>query len=125
MINIKPIVVGAMVNDAALTANLNGGKVKHCNSVTKEDLPCVAYSEIGNEPLNYGDEQEITSKITYQFDVLERAGHSNSEIVLAVDRIMTNLGGTRENAPDDDSLAPKECRVMIYSFIVDNELNFY
>ncbi|MCM0760667.1 hypothetical protein M7775_19130 [Sporomusa sphaeroides DSM 2875] len=125
MINIKPIVIGAMDNDAALIAILGAEKVLHCNSIEEMDLPCIAYSEIGNDPLDFGDEQEVTSKITYQFDILTKPGGDTSQIALIVEQIMIGLGGTRESAPDDDSIAPKECRVMVYSFIVDNELNFY
>lgn len=126
MINIKPIIVAALKNDALLISLLDDQqRIYHTGSVQEAKLPCVTYFELENEPFATGDEQELVSKVTYQLDIWQNSGKSTTEITLAVNRIMTTLGGTRERAPDSDEEAPKECRMLVYSFIVDNEMNFY
>lgn len=126
MINIKSVIVSALKNDALLISLLEDEqRIYHTGSVQEAKLPCVTYFELDNDVLEKGDETELASKVTYQFDIWQKSGSSTSEIALAVDRIMTSLGGTRERAPDSDEEAPRECRVMVYAFIVDNEGNIY
>jgi hypothetical protein len=122
MINIKPVILAALKNDAALTVLLNGQHVYRqfpAESVNFDSHSLIVYSETSNKPMVFGDEIEIVAKITFQIDVWSKA--STSEIAMAVDRIMVKLGGTRIDAPDDDQDAPRQCKAMAYEFVVDNE----
>ena len=126
MINIKPVILVALKNDAALTVLLNGQHVYRqfpAESADFKNHSLIVYSETGNKPLEMGDEVELVAKITFQIDVW--SNNSTSEIALAVDRILVKLGGTRIDAPDDDQDAPRQCRAMAYEFIADNENIIY
>ena len=122
MINIKPVVVNGLKNDAPLIALLKGPHVYRQFPAEEVDFgkhSLIVYGETGNKPHTMGDEVELVAEITFQIDIW--SGSSTSEIALAVDRVMVGIGGARIDAPDDDQDAPRQCRAMAYEFIVDNE----
>jgi hypothetical protein len=126
MVNIKPVIVNTLKNSLHLVELLKGSNIYRQYpekefDFSKESL--VVYSEIKNEPLEKGDEVELISDIRYQFDIWSKS--STSEISLEIDRVMTELGGERIDASDDDENAPKQCKPMVYKFIVDNEGTIY
>ena len=122
MINIKPVIVSALKTDTALTTLLKGLHVYRqfpAESADFDTHSLIVYSETGNKPLEKGDEIELVAEIIMQIDIWSKS--STSDIAIAVDRIMVELGGARIDAPDDDQDAPRQCKAMAYKFIADNE----
>lgn len=122
MINIKPVIVSGLKEDMVLATLLKGPHIYRQYPAEKVDFnkhSLIVYSEILNKPFVKGDEIELVAKIRFQIDIWSLS--STSEIAGAVDRIMTELGGERVDAPDDDEDAPRQCKAMVYEFVVDNE----
>jgi hypothetical protein len=122
MINIKPVIVSNLKANSELVALLKGDHIYRqypAESVDFNKHSLIVYSEIGNKPLAKGDEVELVAKITMQIDVWSLS--STSDIAAIVDLVMTGIGGERVDAPDDDENAPKQCKAMVYEFVVDNE----
>lgn len=122
MINIKPVIVSSLKGEQDLVTLLRGAHVYRQYPAEKIDFTkqsLIVYSEIANKPLVIGDEVELVAKITMQIDVWSLSSTSN--IAAVVDQIMTRIGGERVDAPDDDGDAPRQCKAMVYEFVVDNE----
>ena len=124
MISIKASVVTALTHDATLLRLLGGANVFHQYPPEKfKGTELVTYEELGNEPEEYGDEEELVGRITIRIDPWSTK--SITEIAVAVDRIMTALGGKRTDAPDDDTENPLHSKTMSYTFIVDRDGTIY
>lgn len=120
MINIKPVIVAALERDEELLEMLGGQKVFHFDVPDNVPSPLITYAELNNDPLAFGDEKELFSKITMAIKPWTNKNKSTSAIAAAVDRVITSIGGTREQAGDEDQLS-RESKPMIYSFVVENE----
>lgn len=117
MISIKSNIQAALVGDAPLVALLGGANVYH--QYPEDDTPAkfIIHYELDNDPLIRADEREEVSQITM---AIEPYSDGNiTDIALAIDRIITDIGGVRERAPDDDSEVPRNGKAMAYSFTVD------
>ncbi len=93
MINQKPIVY------EKLKELQDNGTVKDVCEEGKQDwskLPCITYMELGNEPSDYGDDEEYSSALAIKADVWGKASSSEvSKIAIQVVKKMKELGYER------------------------------
>lgn len=99
MVNLKPVVLGALKNSAELTQQLGTGTKVHFHYPPDFiNLPCVTYRQEDNEGELYADDEEIGSRISFIIDVWGK--QSLSTIVDTVDGIMKDLGFYRTVCTD-------------------------
>lgn len=97
MINIKPDVVNALLDDAELISLLGGPRVYFHYPPNPAEFPRITYYEIDNVPIMVGGE-EIAADIFMIIDVWNKGG--TSTIALRVDAVMAKHGFKREFAHD-------------------------
>ncbi|NOJ72483.1 tail completion protein gp17 [Paenibacillus alvei] len=102
MINLKPKVLQALRNNAALVSILGGAKV--WPEVVPENpkkpitVPYLTFFELTNFDGNYAEDQATTSEIHYQVDVW--SGSDTGPATIEVNRTMEQLGFVRTGAID-------------------------
>ena len=92
MINQKPIVY------QKLKELQDSNVVKDVCEEGKQDwskLPCVTYMEVGNEPSDYGDDEEYSSALAIKADVWGESSSEVSKIAIQVVNKMKELGFER------------------------------
>ena len=88
MINQKPIVY------KKLKELQDEGTVKDLCEESKQNwskLPCVTYMELGNEPSDYGDDEEYLSALAIKADVWGTSSSEVSQIAMQVVKKMKEL----------------------------------
>ena len=58
-------------------------------------LPCITYMELGNEPSDYGDDEEYSSALVIKADVWGTSSSEVSKIAIQVVNKMKELGYER------------------------------
>ena len=76
----------------------DNGTVKDVCEEGKQDwskLPCITYMELGNEPSDYGDDEEYLSALAIKADVWGLSSSEVSKIAIQVVKKMKELGYER------------------------------
>ena len=71
-------------------------------------LPCITYMELGNEPSDYGDDEEYSSALAIKADVWGTSSSEVSKIAIQVVKKMKELGYERTLYLDVNDLNSKQ-----------------
>lgn len=96
--DIKPVVRNLLIGDSGLVTLLGGEKVYSVLSPEGTKYPYITITEIGNEGIDYGDDQPTRSDNNVQVDVWSKTDYD--DIVAQVDIILTTAGFVRYFATD-------------------------
>lgn len=99
MIDLKPEIREALLNNAALVSLLGGKYVHFQVSPNATVKTYIILFEIGNVPDRYADDIEITSDVRFQLDIWTN-GYTGP-IAAEVNQTMESLGFKRTAAIDD------------------------
>ncbi|NGP59886.1 DUF3168 domain-containing protein [Paenibacillus thiaminolyticus] len=121
MIDLKPEVLQALRNNAALVTILGGKKI--WPEIVPDDpekpvtAPYVTFVELTNFDKDYADDRAMTSEIHYQIDVWSPSDTGPSTI--EVNKVMEELGFVRTGAIDRyDTVSRLYHKVLRYKTIV-------
>ncbi|MGF6356765.1 hypothetical protein ABIE27_004689 [Paenibacillus sp. 4624] len=100
IIDLEPVVVSALRNDAELISLLGRdkeGKVKVYPLVAPDiSNPKITFFEITNFPNKFAGDKELSSAIHFQIDVWNSG--NTSKISMAANRVMESLGFVRSGS---------------------------
>ena len=71
-------------------------------------LPCITYMELGNEPSDYGDDEEYSSALAIKADVWDKTSSKVSKIAIKVVNKMKELGYERTLYLDVNDINSKQ-----------------
>ena len=71
-------------------------------------LPCITYMELGNEPSDYGDDEEYSSALAIKTDVWGKSSTEISNISIQVVKKMKELGHERTLYLDANDSSSKQ-----------------
>ena len=71
-------------------------------------LPCVTYMELGNEPSEYGDDEEYSSALAIKADAWGKSSSETSKVAMQVVKKMQELGYERTLYLDVNDINSKQ-----------------
>lgn len=98
MINLKPEVYSALVNNQALVSLLGGPRVYQMVAPNADEFPRITFFELTNFDSAFADDQAFVTEIHIQIDIWNKG--STSAIAAEVDRTMKSIGFKREASAD-------------------------
>ncbi|WP_077616839.1 tail completion protein gp17 [Caenibacillus caldisaponilyticus] len=98
MIDVKPQIYQAMINDSQLVALLGGKNVYQIKEKDATVFPRITFFELDNYESRYADDAAFVAEIRIQIDVWHTDNYSS--IVNRVNEIMESLGFVRYFATD-------------------------
>lgn len=100
MINVRPLVVGALKGNQALIDLLGGPWVYHLKAPNAATFPRITYFELNNYDSDYADDTSIASRVHMQVSIWTKKAGEIPTIGAEVDKTMTSIGFTRSSATE-------------------------
>jgi hypothetical protein len=120
MINLKPTILQALQNDAALISLLAGQHIYQLMAPNATEFPRIVFWEYDNIGGTYADDVEADSEVYIQIDIACR-DQSTSAIAQEVDKVMKSIGFFRNASTDqyndnnDTQIYEKHMRYFIFT----------
>ena len=120
MTDLKPAILLALQNDAALISLLGGQHIYQLMAPLATEFPRIVFWEYDNIGGTYADDTEQDSEIYIQIDIFCR-NQSTSSIAQEVDKVMKSIGFFRIASPDqynddnDAQIYEKHMRYFIFT----------
>jgi len=96
MIDIKPVILSALENDAKIVEQLGGLNIYQLT--TPKQYPSITFFEYDNIDSNYADDEATASRFYIQIDVWDK--RPRDDIAIEVNRVMKSLGFSRASSID-------------------------
>lgn len=98
MINVRPLIVGALEGNQELIDLLGGPWIYHLKAPDAATFPRITYFELNNYDSDYADDAGIASRVHMQVSIWTQKAAELPLIGAEVDRSLVDIGFTRSTA---------------------------